>query len=314
MANDMSTLLKVAELYYLDRMNQNDIARIIGVSRPSISRMLEEAREKGIVKITIEAPFERNNILMNRLKEKFDLMEIIVVKGIGDYNYDNDNIGRASADYLSSIITADKLLGISWGSTVQRMVKHFPTMDTVKNVHVVQLTGSLGPNGIVMDGNELVFRLAQKLHGRHEFFNAPAFVGSEPLQQELLKQPQILTNVALGRKMDIAYSGIGNIEATRNTLVASGILDNQDLNDLVAAGAVGTMIGRAFNIDGKEINYRNQFPISSSLDSLRSAPLSIGAACSKNRAKAALGAINGNLINVLICDEALAEELLTMVE
>ena len=58
MANDISTLLKVAEMYYLDRMNQNDIAKIIGVSRPSISRMLEEAREKQIVKITIEAPFE----------------------------------------------------------------------------------------------------------------------------------------------------------------------------------------------------------------------------------------------------------------
>ena len=57
MANDISTLLKVAEMYYLDRMNQNDIAKIIGVSRPSISRMLEEAREKQIVKITIEAPF-----------------------------------------------------------------------------------------------------------------------------------------------------------------------------------------------------------------------------------------------------------------
>ena len=74
MANDISTLLKVAEMYYLDRMNQNDIAKIIGVSRPSISRMLEEAREKQIVKITIEAPFERNNALMTKLKEKFDLL------------------------------------------------------------------------------------------------------------------------------------------------------------------------------------------------------------------------------------------------
>lgn len=69
MANDISTLLKVAEMYYLDRMNQNDIAKIIGVSRPSISRMLEEAREKQIVKITIEAPFERNNALMTKLKK-----------------------------------------------------------------------------------------------------------------------------------------------------------------------------------------------------------------------------------------------------
>ena len=93
MANDISKLLKVAELYYLDRMNQNDIAKIIGVSRPSISRMLEEAREKQIVKISIEAPFERNNTLMMQLKEKFDLLEVIVVKGLGEYDYDLDNVG-----------------------------------------------------------------------------------------------------------------------------------------------------------------------------------------------------------------------------
>lgn len=265
MANDISTLLKVAELYYLDRMNQNDIAKIIGVSRPSISRMLEEAREKQIVKISIEAPFERNNKLMMQLKEKFDLLEVIVVKSLGDYDYDLDNVSKASADFISNALSNDKILGISWGVTVEKMVKNFPDHD-LKNVHVVQLTGSLGPNRTVMDGNELVFRLAQKLNGRHEFFNAPAFVNSKKLQEELLAQPQIDLNISLGRKIDVAFSGIGNIETTRNTLVSSGILDNRDLNDLVAEGAVGTMIGRAFDIEGKEIQYRNQFPISSGLD------------------------------------------------
>lgn len=199
MANDISKLLKVAELYYLDRMNQNDIAKIIGVSRPSISRMLEEAREKQIVKISIEAPFERNNTLMMQLKEKFDLLEVIVVKGLGEYDYDLDNVGKASADYISSALSDDKILGISWGATVEKMVKNFPAHD-LKNVHVVQLTGSLGPNRTVMDGNELVFRLAQKLNGRHEFFNAPAFVNSRKLQEELLAQPQIDLNISLGRK------------------------------------------------------------------------------------------------------------------
>jgi DNA-binding transcriptional regulator LsrR (DeoR family) len=290
MANDISTLLKVAEMYYLDRMNQNDIAKIIGVSRPSISRMLEEAREKQIVKITIEAPFERNNALMTKLKEKFDLLEVIVVKSLGDYEFNLDNVGKASADYINGVLADDKLLGISWGRTVE--------------------TGSLGPNRTVMDGNELVFRLAQKLDGRHEFFNAPAFVNSRKLQEELLAQPQIDLNISLGRKIDVAFSGIGNIETTRNTLVSSGILDNRDLNDLLAEGAVGTMIGRAFDVEGKEIQYRNQFPISSGLDSLRLSPISIGAVCSKKRATATLGAINGKLINVLICDEEVGYELL----
>ena len=93
-------------MYYLDRMNQNDIAKIIGVSRPSISRMLEEAREKQIVKITIEAPFERNNALIDEnLKEKFDLLEVIVVKSLGDYEFNLDNVGKASADYINGVLS-----------------------------------------------------------------------------------------------------------------------------------------------------------------------------------------------------------------
>lgn len=310
MANDVSVLLKVAELYYIDRMNQNDIASIIGVSRPSISRMLEEARETGIVKISIEAPFEHNYKLTRQLNEKFELKDIVVIKGLGEYDYDNDNIAKAGADYLSSLISDGSILGITWGTTVERTVAHFPLKTDLKNVHVVQLTGSLGPNSTVMDGNELVFRLAQKMNGKHEFFNAPAYVWSESLQKELLLQPQIDLNVSLGRKLSIAYSGIGNIEANRNTLVSSGILDNQDLADLMSEGAVGTMIGRAYDINGQEVKYRNQFPISSSLDSLRTAPISIGAAVSKKRMKATLGAIRGGLINTLICDEELAEALL----
>lgn len=311
MANDIAVLLKVAELYYLEGKSQNEIAKIIGLSRPSISRKLEEAREKKIVKISIETPFEKNNSLMMQIKEKYNLADVIVTKTLGDYQYDLDNIGKAAADYISSHLSNNKIIGISWGKTVEDMVKHFPEIE-ISNIEVVQLTGSLGPNGTVMDGNELAFRLAQKMNAKHDFFNAPAFVESHALQKALLEQPQIQLNISLGRKLDFSFSGIGNIEATRNTLVSSGILNNIDLNELIEEGAVGTMIGRAFDIDGKEIHYRNQFPISSDLDSLRISPVSIGAACSKARAQAVQGAINGKLINILICDEELGEELLKL--
>lgn len=311
MANDISTLLKAAELYYLEKMNQNDIAKVMGVSRPSISRLLEEAREKGIVKISIEAPFERNNSLMTELKELFALKDVIVIKDLGDYSYNMDNLGKASADYLCSVIHENIILGISWGKAVEKMVEYFPSIK-IKDSQVIQLNGSLGSEGDVKDGNELVFRLAQKISGRHEFFNAPAFVDTKELQKALFRQPQIIENIKLGRKMNIAFGGIGNIEPAHNTLVSTGILDNEDLIVLRNEGAVGTMMGRAFDLSGNEISYKKSYPISGDLSSLSSAPISIGAVCSKERAKAALGAIRGKLINVLICDENLAGELLAI--
>ncbi|MGM0124729.1 hypothetical protein IGI37_002123 [Enterococcus sp. AZ194] len=311
MAYDISTLLKVAELYYLDRVNQSEIAKRMGISRPSISRILEEAREKEIVKISIEAPFERNNRLMSQLQEMFQLKDVIVVKDLGEYNYNMENVGKASADYLCSILTETSILGISWGNAVEKMVSNFPKIK-MSDMKVVQLNGSLGSEGESKDGNELVFRLAQKVGGHHEFFNAPAFVDSKMLQEALLSQPQIIENIKLGKKMNIAFGGIGNLEVAHNTLVSSGILDNQDLLVLRNEGAVGTMMGRAFDLSGNEVLYKNRFPISGELESLKSAPISIGAVCLKERAKATLGAIRGGLINVLICDESLANELLNI--
>ena len=46
-------LAYVARRYYLEDQKQSDIARELGVSRPLVSRMLSEARELGIVEITI---------------------------------------------------------------------------------------------------------------------------------------------------------------------------------------------------------------------------------------------------------------------
>lgn len=311
MGSNVSLLLKVAELYYVEGLNQNEIAKVIGVSRPSISRLLEEAREEGIVKISIEAPFQRNNGLASELRKKYDLKEVIVVKDLGEYKYNMENIGKAAADYLQGIIRDNIILGISWGKAVEVLVEHF-TENQFKNSLAIQLNGSLGSEGSGKDGNELVYELGQKLGGKYEFFNAPAYVDSKDLQVALFRQPQIEEIVKLGRKMTIAYGGIGNLEVEFNTLVSAGILDNEDLVTLRGEGAVGTMVGRAYDLAGNEVLYKNRFPVSGELDVLRNAPISIGAVASKERAKAVLGAIRGRLINVLICDEELAEALLTL--
>lgn len=312
MANTISMLLKVAELYYLERMNQNEIAKIIGVSRPSVSRMLEEARDAGIVKITIEAPFQRNNGLILKMKEIFDLKEIIVVKDLGDYKYNLDNVAKAAVEYLTSLIQENTVLGISWGYAVELMVENFPELKLPKTL-AVQLNGSLGSEGPRKDGNELVYRIGQKLGGKYEFFNAPAYVDSKELQKALFRQTQIEESLKMSRKIHVAFGGIGNLEVENNTLFSAGILDNEDLATLRAEGAVGTVMGRAFDLSGREVLYKNRFPISGELDVLRNAPVSIAGVASKKRAKATLGAIRGKLINVLICDEELAEELLNLV-
>ena len=50
--------MDVARLYYEKDRTQNEIAEIYRISRPMVSKLLKEAKEEGIVKITIAAPGE----------------------------------------------------------------------------------------------------------------------------------------------------------------------------------------------------------------------------------------------------------------
>ena len=81
MGNNERSLIRTAELYYEEGLSQNAIAELLGTSRASISRMLDEARECGIVEIIVHTPVSKNSKLSVRLREKFGLRDAVVVAG-----------------------------------------------------------------------------------------------------------------------------------------------------------------------------------------------------------------------------------------
>jgi len=82
MQTDRDELLaRVASLYYEDGQTQQEISLKLGYSRSSISRMLTEARQAGIVEIHVHHPLERNSALEQRLQVEFSLREVRVLQG-----------------------------------------------------------------------------------------------------------------------------------------------------------------------------------------------------------------------------------------
>ena len=75
MNNHESLLVHVAQLYYQQNLNQSEISKIVGLSRPTVSRMLEEAREVGIVEIIVHDPIRKNHDLSARLRDQLGLRE-----------------------------------------------------------------------------------------------------------------------------------------------------------------------------------------------------------------------------------------------
>ena len=110
---------RVARRYYVDEHSKLQIAAELGISRFKVARLLELARARGIVSITITGPGARDLELADRLRER---------KGLKH--------GRpAGRDHRPHDV-----LGRGWARTVLEMAAH---LRKVNFDEVVQLTGAL---------------------------------------------------------------------------------------------------------------------------------------------------------------------------
>ena len=97
--------INVAKLYYRSDYSQQKIAQELGVSRPSISRLLQYAKDKGYVNIQIVDPVEDMSHMEQRLKDKLHLKDVKIASStINDEEEIKKYIGITAARYLDSII------------------------------------------------------------------------------------------------------------------------------------------------------------------------------------------------------------------
>ena len=112
-------LSRVARKYYLEDRKQSDIARELGVSRPMVSRMLTEARELGIVKITVLEPESETDRLLDRLRKVSTLRGGILVEDGEDDDDTNQQLSRGAVDLLQQLDT--RRLGVGWGHLIGQL-------------------------------------------------------------------------------------------------------------------------------------------------------------------------------------------------
>lgn len=302
-------ILKICSLYYQEEKTQEEISRIFGVSRFKISRILKEARQRGLVSITIHDPMSDLTETEIRLAKKFRIEQAIVVKGI-EFNGKPfmDQIGEAGASYLKQVVNSCKILGVTWGSTVYHVVSNLQPVD-VKDLTLVQIGGGLGSiEG--SDNNMLTMMLGQKLGARAHVIPAPIIVTNRYIRDTLFKEKKIHETLAIARKADLVLFGIGIIDM-EGLLWKSGFLTGHDATKLRDSGAVGAICGRFFDRRGQKCWHElDDRTIGLTLSELRRIRHKICVATGREKVPGILGALRGNLLNVLVTDEDTAESLL----
>jgi len=309
-------LARVASMYYEQNRNQDEIAREIGVSRSTVSRALQDARESGIVEITVHYPWKRVPILEQELSDSFDKLRDIRVLAARSRNHSEilRGLGVLAALYLEGVLFDGAILGISWGAAVYSTVRALHPSRSL-SVTVVQMVGAVGAGDSLIDGPDLARLLASAYDGDSRYLHAPLIVEDADVQRVLMQEPRIAATLQLGRTADIALVGIGAPDAAVSSLLRAGYMTEQDLADLVARGVMGDVCARHYDIEGRALDLDvDHRIIGIDLDDLHAIGCVIGVAGGRTKARAILGALRGEHIDVLVTDECAAREILTLNE
>jgi len=302
-------ILKICYLYYQEEKTQEEISKVYGVSRFKISRILKDARQRGLVSITIHDPLSDLTETEILLAKKFRIDQAIVVK-VNEFSGKTplDQIGKAGANYLSQVADSYKIFGVTWGHTVYHVVSNLQPVDA-KDLTLVQIGGGLGSiEG--SDNNMLTVMLGQKLGSRALVIPAPVIVRNRSIRDTLFKEKKIQETLAIARKADLVLFGVGLI-GEEGLLWRSEFLTDHDAAKLRDSGAVGAICGRFFDGNGQKCwDALDDRTIGLTLAELRKIKHKICVATGKEKVRGILGAMRGNLADVLITDEKTADTLL----
>ncbi len=310
-AADRSNLLAdVAEMYFLEGKNQAEIARQIGVTRSNVSRMLTEARNAGIIEISINRPLKENRPLAQKLVECFNLKNARVIE-VNQPNQLLQKLGKAGSKELISHLQPGGILGTSWGTAISATVEQMENQRNIPGIKVVQLLGAFGARIKEYDGHAIVRRLEQKLDAEGIYINAPFLVENETVARSLLENRSVYESLAFGKRANVALLGIGSSEPAHSSYYLADYVTKKEILAIQETGAIGDVCGRFYDLSGQitaqEIQKRL---IGIATEELLQIPIRIGVAGGPAKITPIIGALRGGFVNVLIIDANTAKEVL----
>lgn len=295
---------EAAILYYEKKHTQSEIAKIMNLSRQTVSKLLNDAVKEGIVEIKIHNPEVSCKEIETEICARFGIERAIVCGVSGDSEEIRQIMTvKKAVKYIQSIIENGNLkIAISWGRTIQRLISEFSDIKTSDNV-VFPLFGATEQEQAYFLSNELARSFADKIGAKVKYAWFPYRPDSIEDCRLFKKTSYYKSLRALWDDIDIAIVGIGSREIIQAFSKAFGYNEK-------CASAVGDISTHFFDEDGNDLElYENTLRVDR--DDLKNAKQTIAVACGKNKTEAISGALRTQMIDTLITDEYTARALLS---
>lgn len=233
---------QAASRYYVQGETMESIAKQLMLSRSTVSRLLREARDQGLVRITLADHAGSTSSPALALADAFGVrVHLVAVRASATETARLDQVAKMAGGLLTEAVGDHDVIGVAWGATVSRVVQHV-SRRPLTGATAVQLNGGANPRGFGLSyTGEILRALADAFDADLALFPLPAFF-DQPAARDVMWQERSVQQVLdLRARADIAVFGVGSLQArTRCEVYSAGYLDDAD----VARLALGRRGGR----------------------------------------------------------------------
>jgi deoxyribonucleoside regulator len=320
-SREIRLMVQCLELYYRQARNQKDIARTLGVSAATVSRLLKRAFDEGFVRVELDLP--RTEGLETALAQAYGLREAVVVVtgGRGDTKAE---LGAAAAAYFEKIARNGMRIGLSCGFTLYQTIRALRER-RLRDLSLFPLSGESTLKLVDLFPNTLVGMMAAKYRPHVRAYALPVqhLVSLREIERErrrLLRDPEIRSIFEAAQAVDIALCGIGLIAESTPGFCSLAESYGVSVKRLRQLGVVGEINYQPFDADGRIVDrpeLRALMHRVLSVEGERLRTLSrrddrhvIAVAGGRSKVDAVRGALRGRFMNVLVTDEDCANGLL----
>ena len=295
-------MAKAAWYYYFEGLTQQQISDRIGVSRIRVIRLLEKARQTGIIQFSLRKGNEERLKTERMLMERYGLDDVFLVPGPTDPSKVNANIAEAASMYMMERLDEGGVINIGYGDTPSRVLNNLATM-TEQTITCVSLTG--GVSYYLPNTRSSVFNAQLRL------IPAPLLASSKEMADAIRQETSVSEISRMISLAQMTVVGIGSMDGSA-TIFQSGILNSNDLLYLSMRGAKGDVLSHFLDGDGRLIESPiEERLVSTSLEKLSQLRNVIGVAAGSVKTDAIRAVLRGHILDILITDMETAEAILT---
>jgi len=308
-------------MYYFQDEVQTKIAKKFNITRQMVSRLIQKAREEGIVEIQIKSPVKGISELESRLESQFDLTDAIVIQEdtIDDEQL-KQKLGYAAGEYFLKSVMSNMTIGIGFGQSLEAMaeyVNHGAVSHTIQGVGLTQLIGGLYSNLSYENSQYIMSMIGKKMGADLHFLNTP-FLVEDPAHKEVFVNQMATQNVI--KAYDALSMAFVEIKPADQVYKTSTTKESKFGKNYL--NALGISYLNNINAEGEVclnyLNDRGQFietPLSDKVIGIHHKQLGkvknlVGIVGGENSHQIAMSAIKAGVFNTIITDDITAQYIL----